>query len=146
MGWQLKRIAAAVDGSEQSIHAAQRAVDLAGPAGGRVTLLTVVRPPEGWWGLDGLPPSPEALAEAVAAGLSEVLDRVQAQVQAGDVAVDTVEELGDPAATIMAFCEREQIDLLVVGRRGAGVVERMMLGSVADRLAHHSPCPVLIVP
>jgi nucleotide-binding universal stress UspA family protein len=34
----------------------------------------------------------------------------------------------------------------VVGRRGAGVVERLVLGSVADRLAHEAPCPVLIVP
>jgi nucleotide-binding universal stress UspA family protein len=26
------------------------------------------------------------------------------------------------------------------------MVERIVLGSVADRLAHHSPCPLLIVP
>jgi nucleotide-binding universal stress UspA family protein len=35
---------------------------------------------------------------------------------------------------------------LIVGRRGAGLVERMVIGSVADRLAHHAPCPLVIVP
>ena len=54
----------------------------------------------------------------------------------------TVEELGDPTSTIMAVCEREKADLLIVGRRGAGLVERMVIGSVADRLAHHAPCPL----
>ncbi len=37
-------------------------------------------------------------------------------------------------------------DLLVIGRRGAGLAERVLLGSVADRLAHHSKIPVLIIP
>ncbi|HEU4750637.1 MAG TPA: universal stress protein, partial [Acidimicrobiia bacterium] len=58
----------------------------------------------------------------------------------------TVEELGDPTSAILALCEREGADLLIVGRRGAGVVERMVIGSVADRLAHHARCPLLIVP
>jgi nucleotide-binding universal stress UspA family protein len=146
MSWKPQKIMAAVDGSPQSIHAAQRAVDLARLTGGTVTLVTVVRPPEGWWGLEGAPPSPEALAAAVAAGRREVLDRVVAAIDAEGVDVDTVEELGDPAGRIIALCEENPVDLLVVGRRGAGLVERMMLGSVADRLAHHAPCPVLIVP
>ncbi len=40
----------------------------------------------------------------------------------------------------------QQADLLVIGRRGAGLMERVVLGSVADRIAHHATCPVLIVP
>ncbi len=57
----------------------------------------------------------------------------------------TIEELGDPTTAIIAAAEREQADILVIGRRGAGLMERVMLGSVADRLAHHAPCPLLIV-
>lgn len=146
MSWNPQTIIAAVDGSEQSVHAASRALDMARLTGGTVTFVTVVRPPEGWWGLEGAPPSPEAMAAAVEAGRREVLDAVISQIDTEGVDYEVVEELGDPASRIIALCEESEADLLVLGRRGAGFVERMMIGSVADRLAHHAPCPVLIVP
>ena len=146
MTWKATSIVAAVDGSDQAVHAAQHAVDLARLSGGSVTLLTVVRPPEGWWGVEGSPPSPEVFAQAVAEGRTEILDRVAAQLDAEGVTINTVEEVGDPSSVIINTCESVGADLVVVGRRGSGLVERMMIGSVADRLAHHAPCPVLIVP
>jgi nucleotide-binding universal stress UspA family protein len=79
-------------------------------------------------------------------GQQKVLAGVERNVDLDGVQYTTVEELGDPASTIIAVCERENADLLIVGRRGAGLVERMVIGSVADRLAHHAPCPLLIVP
>lgn len=146
MPWEPKRIVAAVDGSEQSFHAAQQAVDIARLTGGSVLLITVVRPPEGWWGLEGSPPSPEALATALSSAREEILEQVAGELDTDGIRLDTTEELGDPASTIISTCEKEEAELLVIGRRGAGVVERMMIGSVADRLAHHAPCPLLIVP
>ena len=145
MSWKPMRILVGVDGSEQSIAAARTALGLASLTGGHVPLITVVRPPEGWWGLEGSPPSPEALASAVAAGQREILDRVMNALGEDAAGATTVEELGDPTTAIINACEREQADLLVIGRRGATVMERVMLGSVADRLAHHAPCPLLIV-
>jgi nucleotide-binding universal stress UspA family protein len=44
------------------------------------------------------------------------------------------------------YCEDNEADLLVIGRRGAGIIERFVMGSVADRLAHYAPCPILIIP
>ncbi len=146
MSWNPQRIVAAVDGSPQSVHGAQLAVDIARKNAGRVTLVTVVRPPEGWWGLAGSPPTPQAMADAVLAGRREVLDATLSNLVADGVEVDTVEEVGDPAGMILALCESASADLLVVGRRGAGLVERMMMGSVSDRIAHEAPCPVVIVP
>jgi nucleotide-binding universal stress UspA family protein len=145
MSWQPKRVVAAIDGSEQSIRAAQHAIDIARMVQGTVSLITVVRPPEGWWGLEGAPPSPEALARAVSAGQQDVLDRVMGAIDTEGVSVESAQELGDPTAAILAHCEAVEADLLVIGRRGAGVMERVILGSVADRLAHHAVCPVLIV-
>ena len=146
MLWEPKVIVAAVDGSEQSVHAARLATAMARTHAAKVIFLTVVRPPEGWWGLEGAPPTPEALAEAVASAQRDILDRTQREVDTEGVEHTAIEELGDPASTIISVCERENADLLVIGRRGAGLVERMMIGSVADRLAHHAPCPLMIVP
>ena len=146
MDWIPQVIVAAVDGSEQSDRAAALAAAMARVHHARLVLLTVVRPPEGWWGVTGEPPTPAAVAEALISGQREVLAAVERAVDLHDVDYATIEELGDPTSTIMAVCEREKADLLIVGRRGAGLVERMVIGSVADRLAHHAPCPLLIVP
>ncbi len=146
MAWDLKSIVVGVDGSEQSIRAAQRGVDLAKLSGAKVTVVTVVRTPEGWWGIDGEPPTPEALATALAEGQRRVLHHVMEELDTEGVEVETDEELGDPASMIIAVCEQQNADLLVIGRRGSGLVERLIIGSVADRLAHDAPCPVMIVP
>ncbi len=146
MAWPPHVIVVAVDGSAQSQRAADLGAALARAHGSRLLLLTVVRPPEGWWGLAGQPPSPEAVSDAIIAGQQEILRQIESATDLNGVSYDTAEELGDPRSAILATCERESADLLVVGRRGAGLVERMVLGSVADRLAHDSPVPILIVP
>lgn len=146
MDWSPRVIVAAVDGSEQSDRAASLAASLARTHQARLVLMTVVRPPEGWWGVTGEPPTPAALSEALVTGQEQILADIEAKVDLSGVEYTTAEELGDPTSSIVAMCEREGADLLVVGRRGAGLVERMVIGSVADRLAHHAPCPLLIVP
>jgi nucleotide-binding universal stress UspA family protein len=37
-------------------------------------------------------------------------------------------------------------DMIVLGSRGAGGFTRLMMGSTAGQVAHHAPCPVLIIP
>jgi nucleotide-binding universal stress UspA family protein len=52
---------------------------------------------------------------------------------------------GDPADGILAIAEAIKADLIVVGARGLSTVERFVRGSVSTKVAHHSPCDVLIV-
>ncbi|MDX1447741.1 MAG: universal stress protein [Acidimicrobiia bacterium] len=146
MTWTPDHVVVAVDGSEASNHAARVGVTLAEHRGGKVTLITVVRPPEGWWGVGGAPPSPEAMAVAVTRARTEILDPLAAEFESAECDVELVEEIGDPAGVILRLAESLDADVLVAGRRGSSLVERLMLGSVADRLAHEAPCPVLIVP
>ena len=146
MTWEPNHIVVAVDGSEASNHAARVAVALAEHRKGKVTLVTVVRPPEGWWGVGGAPPSPEAMSVAIARARTEILDPLAAEFESAECTVDLVEEIGDPASVILRIADNLKADVLVAGRRGSSVVERLMLGSVADRLAHEATVPVLIVP
>ncbi|MFT4866023.1 MAG: nucleotide-binding universal stress UspA family protein, partial [Ilumatobacter sp.] len=55
------------------------------------------------------------------------------------------ERTGDPADEILGVAELVNADLIVVGARGLGAIERFIRGSVSTRIAHHSPCDVLIV-
>lgn len=146
MDWQSKAIVVGVDGSDTSRAAAEQGVELARKLGAKLLLVTVVRPPEGWWGIGGAPPSPEALSTALADAQAQILNDLEEALDLDGVEHDTVEELGEPVSRLIATAEDNDAGMIVIGRRGAGLAERVMLGSVADRLCHQSPVPVLVVP
>lgn len=146
MDWNLKTIVVGIDGSEGSDRAAKHGAAIARHWEATLLLVTVVRTPEGWWGIGGAPPTPEAMSAAIIEGQQKVLGDVQAQLDLEGVTFKTVEELGDPVSRLLAVVEINEADLLVIGRRGAGLAERVVLGSTADRLTHLASCPVLVVP
>ncbi|CAN5754950.1 hypothetical protein BH23ACT5_BH23ACT5_22820 [soil metagenome] len=146
MSWNPKVIVVGLDGSDTSLQAATIAAAMARTWEARLLLTTVVRPPEGWWGIGGAPPPPESLATAIVEARSRILDQAEDALDLDGIDYDLIGELGDPAIMLGEVCRSNEADLLVVGRRGAGFVERIVVGSVADRLAHTAPCPVLTVP
>jgi nucleotide-binding universal stress UspA family protein len=146
MTWNPKSIVVGVDGSETSTRAAEIATEIARSREAKLVLVTVVRPPEGWWGIGGAPPTPEALSAALVEGQQQVLKENEEILPLDGLDYETVEELGDPTSRLIAVAEEREAGLIVIGKRGAGLAERVMLGSVADRLCHHSPVPVMVVP
>ena len=47
--------------------------------------------------------------------------------------------------TIITYAKNHQIDLIVTGTHGRGVVQHLLMGSVAERVVRSAPCPVLTV-
>jgi len=84
MEWQPNAIVVGVDGSETSQTAAEHAVVIARQWKAKLFLVTVVRTPEGWWGVGGAPPSPEALSAAMEAARREL--RPRAETLASEIA------------------------------------------------------------
>ena len=136
-----------VDGSQYSIRAAVRAVDIAEKYQGKLTLLHVINPSQ----LTGLGPSqdPPPITEQMVSSLNaaghamikEALDAV------GDTTVEIAAEVlwGAPERVILTHVAEKKFDLIVMGSRGLGAISGLFLGSVSDRVLHRSPCPVLIV-
>ncbi|MFC7139136.1 universal stress protein [Halosimplex aquaticum] len=62
--------------------------------------------------------------------------------------VDTVDEViqGGPSRTILTYVDDRGIDLVVMGTRGGRDIERIILGSVTERVVRNSASPVLVVP
>ena len=52
----------------------------------------------------------------------------------------------EPAKAIIETAAREKFDLIVMGTHGRSGLAHLALGSVAERVVRHSPCPVLTVP
>ncbi len=144
--WPPQVVVVGTDGSASSRRAAGIATSMARRNGAKLHILTVVRPPEGWWGVVGSPPSAASMSKAMADAQREVLDETVANLELDGVDWETGEEVGDPATALSEYCATRGADVLVVGRRGAGLIERLVMGSVADRVVHIAPCPVLIVP
>ncbi len=73
--------------------------------------------------------------------LEQIADRLRS---AGFEASYLLEE-GDPREVILDYAERWPADLIVVGSHGRKGINRFLLGSVADAVAHHARCSVQIV-
>ena len=120
------RILYATDGSKGALDAAHLLAGLPLDTDCQLMILTVV------------PEHPEAEGRAALASAREALNHCTASLSASVRA-------GDPAETILCEAEDQAVDLVVVGSRGLSTVERFFLGSVAERVARHASCPVLLV-
>jgi nucleotide-binding universal stress UspA family protein len=140
-GFAFQHVLVAVDGSEGAARALACAISLCERLGGRLTVLAV-----------------EGKLPAYAASLGEV-DDVKRQrdefftgvlrdahdaAAAHDVRVHTDLVPGHAAEVISHYARAHGHDLIVIGHRGHFLGD-FLLGSTADRVAHHAHCPVMVV-
>lgn len=84
---------------------------------------------------------PERHAEA-----EQYVQHLADQLRADGVRVSAVRAIdGHAGRTIVEVAKSERLDAIVMASRGRGGVRRFVLGSVADYVVRHAPCPVLLV-
>ncbi len=145
-----KNILVPVDGSEFSFKALDIAADLSGKYVSTITLLHVVpstEVPSGlkkWAKSEQFPDPPEAIYEqAIADG---ILEAAETRLSGKDIGPSRrATERGDAAKRIVEVAKREKADLIVLGTRGLNNFQGMVLGSVARKVSHASPCTVITV-
>jgi len=141
-----------VDGSPGARRAVSFATRLAAPPGGRVAVVRIVEPVR--------PPSMGLLPAAIRddiAGQADALEAARLRSARREVEA-AVARLGNagwrasglvisglPRVELLQQAKATKADLLVIGARGVGGVQRFLLGSVADAIAKRSPISVLIV-
>ena len=138
-----QRIVVGIDGSKEALAAVRWAVDEAQHRNATVEVLHV------WHYVymgDPMGISAVASVENVEESAQLVIDEALAEAGAAGEAVGITGRAIEGAAAKVLLEEAETADLLVVGRRGRGGFLGLLLGSVAQQMAHHSPCPVVIVP
>jgi nucleotide-binding universal stress UspA family protein len=133
----LRTIAVAYDGGEESQAALAHAEAIARAGGGRLEVLTVERPTD-----------PVGGAIAYTLSMPQSTDDIKRQARDEvDPKIDLrLHVLKGQTPTAIADACRTGVDLLVVGSRGYGTVERVLLGSTSTALIREAPCPVLVVP
>lgn len=55
-------------------------------------------------------------------------------------------KVGDPAQTIVEAAERKQVDAIIMSTHGRSGVDRVIFGSVAQKVLQLTPCPVFVIP
>jgi nucleotide-binding universal stress UspA family protein len=132
-------IAVATDGSDSVRRAVGVALDVAERFDAAVHALSVVD-------TDEIDSSPEQLRDDLADALERQADEALADVAArADRPVTTAVRQGRPADEIVAYAREEDVDAVAVGTRGRHGENRLLVGSVAERVVRTAPVPVLTV-
>ena len=128
------------DFSESSARALQYAIDLARDYGATLALLHVWQEPAAIFStaepIAGLDPA-ELRAEAKA--------RLDAVPTPDGVVVERHFVEGEPAKEIERFANDRTTDLIVMSTHGRSGISRLVIGSVAEQVLRHAPCPVLTI-
>lgn len=74
----------------------------------------------------------------------QLLEEERSQIEAAGASVEGHLERGRPVDGILRLSKQEGIDLVALGGRGENRIHRVLLGSVAEGVACHSSCPVLV--
>ena len=135
------------DFSANAGHALELAVAIAAESGAKLRVLHVVQASPVRFAIkEGFlePGDDDAeIARKVSARLEPSIAAFVA-THGGGADVSTGTRFGDPSREIVKDAREYPTDLVVMGRRGRTLAD-VMLGSVAERVVRHSPCPVLIV-
>ena len=135
--FKLARILVPVDFSNCSDKAVQYAVPLAKEFGAELSLLHVIKP---------YPPTPGMSpvdAEAIDVANKE-LEAVQARIEE-QVSSKVFLRKGNPSIEIVEAAKELEVDLIAISTHGRTGLAHMLLGSTAEQVVRHAPCPVLVL-
>jgi nucleotide-binding universal stress UspA family protein len=138
---EFRKILIPTDGSEYTMAAVRKGLSLARLINAEVTALYVIDEST----FSGIPP--DSLITDVYSLLQQEGERAVSAVkemgEAMGVRVTTKIRSGVPAPEIVE--EAEEHDLIVMGTLGRTGLDKLLLGSVAERVVRHAPCPVMLI-
>ena len=143
------RILLAVDGSRPAERASQLVAALPWREGGRVRIVNVAPDRADLLGVSFMAPIPldaDQIEEDVLRSHREALEAAELEIRSArdDLVIETAMLRGRAASSIVHEARDMPAELVVVGHRGHGPWESMLLGSVSAEVVDHAPCPVLV--
>lgn len=148
----VKLILHPTDGSQSAGKALDFACDLAAQKKARLLVLHVQRR----HGSERIPPElleysrlenvRETEAELFRSAAARIADQTEQNARVRGVnAVELLVVEGDPAQQIVEIAGKRKADMIVMGSRGLGDLQGLLLGSVSHKVASSAPCSCLVV-
>jgi nucleotide-binding universal stress UspA family protein len=144
---EMSGIVVGVDGSAHSRKALDWAAREAGIRHMPLTVLTVHQAVAGYFTHSVVDyPGDKAITEKNREAAQRETDEVLRSLGDGPrpESVTIVSRNGFPTEEILNAAA--DADMVVVGSRGAGGFKQLLMGSVSSQVAHHAPCPVVVIP
>ena len=143
----VKRILVPVDFSEDSLNALRYARDFAKPLGAQLVILYVIEPIYYATPSDMYVSSPNIgmLMEEQRRIGKEQLQRLAADLKKKGQRFRAVIKCGAPAQVVADTAKSLKADMIVMGTHGRTGIAHVLMGSVAEKVVRHAPCPVLTV-
>ncbi len=137
----------AVDGSEWGNRAADHAISMAKQTGAKVRLITVI-PWSGYQPLtvEEIVNRPLEKEQEEKRAREDILDPVVDKHKDSGVAISSEFFWGHPVDVVRKQAKEEKATQVFIGRRGRSRVADLILGSVANSLAHSLGVPIVLVP
>ena len=133
------RVLLATDGSESSLEAIHQAGQILSPNHDELIMFYSL------FGVGQISGADETLANRCRQFLGEeAFARAMEKLPGWTGAVQKILGTDNPQSEILQTAENQAVDLIVVGARGLGAIERLFLGSVSHSLAHAAKVPVLV--
>ena len=141
------RIVVGTDGSETASEAVKQATELAKATGAVLDIVSAYEPVPRDRLREESAEVPGDVAHSVGPreDVNQVLEGAAKTAQAAGVEIQTHPREGEPADALLDVAEEVKADVIVVGNKGMTGAKRFLLGSVPNKVSHHSPCGVWIV-
>ena len=152
-----EKILVPLDGSDHSVRALEKAVQIAKKFSGKVTLIhaysvsmqPIILPEPTMLSSPTIPILTAAeisrVVEAARATGERILKDGEARAKAEGVVVEALIVEGHAVQEIVKTAKEGNFDLIVMGARGVSHIRGLLLGSVSDGVIPHALCPVLVV-
>lgn len=141
---EIKKILCAVDFSDYSPFVAEYANMMAKCAGAKILVLYVAPSLSQYVGFHVPPSSIESFVGEIVTGAEDTMNSfVKEHFDQLDAEGKVV--TGYPAEEILSIIKEEKCDMVVMGTHGRTGIDRILFGSVAEKVVKGSPAPVLTV-
>ena len=142
-GKKPRRVLVPVDFSDSSARALRHASSRAAESDGSLIVIYVVPADYGWLGFGR-----NELRDLDRSLQRQAADRLRAFADENvgkNVPADLEVRIGQPAEEIVSAARESKCDSIMLSTRGLTGLDRLLIGSVAHRVAQLAPCPVVLV-
>jgi nucleotide-binding universal stress UspA family protein len=140
----IKAVAVGTDGSDTAATAVDFAIDLAKRYEARLIVISAYRPVSETKVFRDQEEAPQEVQWSINPDqeVEAILSNAESYAHAAGLEVTTVASQGDPADVLLKHASEQEADMIVVGNRG---MQRRLLGSIPNTVAHKADCSVVIV-
>jgi nucleotide-binding universal stress UspA family protein len=142
---KLKKVLVPTDFSESARHALTYGISFAREYEAELTLLHVVENLTVGYASDLFPVPMAEVFQEISGYAKAELAKLAAEAREKQVAVVEQVIQGKPSAEIIRFARETEVDMIVLGTHGKGMLDQALFGSTTERVVRRAPCPVLTV-